>query len=217
MLSGPVIIPLGHLPPSQSLSHALEYLTEPICRNASMFAFVSFLKLFFCKKKNFLLNYPIETICRTASSPSHLPIFRHCLLLCFLPPMFPPLLHPLVSWRKKLSKERTLVKRKPPRFSIFLPINLQTLTFRLMKTFPFKGQPANKIVSMFPVRIPNKRVSLQKSPEASLFCWMSRSFHVVRLLYFFSYENSLDPTLPCWINFLSFMNNSFCLCLLPPI
>ena len=71
-----------------------------------------------------------------------------------------------------------------------------------MKTFPFKGQPANKIVSMFPMRIPNKRVSLQKSPEASLFCWMSRSFHVVRLLYFFSYENSLDPTLPCWINFL---------------
>ena len=63
---------------------------------------------------------------------------------------------------KKLSKERTLVKRKPPRFSIFLPINLQTLTFRLMKTFPFKGQPANKIVSMFPVTIPNKKVSLQK-------------------------------------------------------
>ena len=129
---------------------------------------------------------------------------------------------------KKLSKERTLVKRKPPRFSIFLPINLQTLTFRLMKTFPFKGQPANKIVSMFPVTIPNKKVSLQKlrfpskgqnekPPEASLYCWMSRSFHVVRLLYFFSYENSLDPTLPCWINFLSFMNNSFCLCLLPPI
>ena len=52
MLSGPVIIPLGHLPPSQSLSHALEYPTEPICRNASMFTFVSFLKLFFCKKKN---------------------------------------------------------------------------------------------------------------------------------------------------------------------
>ena len=63
---------------------------------------------------------------------------------------------------KKLSRERTLVKRKPPRFSIFLPINLQTLTFRLMKTFPFKGQPANKIVSMFPVTIPNKKVSLQK-------------------------------------------------------
>ena len=50
MLSGPMIIPLGHLPPSQSLSHALEYPTEPICRNASMFTFVSFLKLFFCKK-----------------------------------------------------------------------------------------------------------------------------------------------------------------------
>ena len=63
---------------------------------------------------------------------------------------------------KKLSKERTLVKRKPPRFSIFLPINLQTLTFRLMKTFPFKGQPANKIVPMFPVTITNKKVSLQK-------------------------------------------------------
>ena len=62
---------------------------------------------------------------------------------------------------KKLSKERTLVKRKPPRFSIFLPIHLQTLNFRLMKTFPFKGQPANKIVSMFPVTIPNKKVSLR--------------------------------------------------------
>ena len=125
-----------------------------------MFTIVSFLNLFFVEK-----TFPLKL-----SNRAHLP---HC----FFPlptPHFQALSAFVFSssnvpttpassslMEKKLSKERTLVKRKPPRFSIFLPINLQTLTSRLMKTFPFKGQPANKIVSMFPVTIPNKKVSLR--------------------------------------------------------
>ena len=142
MLSGPVIIPLGHLPPSQSLSHAFEYPTEPICRNASMFTFVSFLKLFFVKNL-FLLNYPIATICRTASSPSHLPIFRHCLLLCFLPPMLAPLLHPLVLWRKKIIQRAYFSQKKTSPIFNFSPNKFADFDFQIDENFSFQ-RPASQ-------------------------------------------------------------------------
>ena len=109
----------------------------PQCLNVR---FRFFFKTFFCVKKTFLFKL---------SNRDHLP---HCFF-----PLPPPHFQALSAFvfsssnvpttpassrlmeKKIIQGERTLVKRKPPRFSIFLPINLQTLTFRLMKTFPFKG------------------------------------------------------------------------------
>ena len=122
MLSGPVIIPLGHLPPSQSLSHALEYPTEPICRNASMFTFVSFLKLFLVKK-----TFPLKL-----SNRDHLP---HCFF-----PLPPPHFQALSAFVFSSSN----VPTTPASSSLMEKKIIQRAYFSQKKTSPIFNFSPNK-------------------------------------------------------------------------
>ena len=129
----------------------------PQCLNVRFF----FKTFFFCKK-----NFSFQTIQSRPFAALLLPppTSPFSGIVCFCVFFLQCSHHSCIlkSNGEKIIQRAYFSQKKASPISIFLPINLKTLTFRLMKTFPFKGQPANKIVSMFPVTIPNKKVSLQK-------------------------------------------------------